>query len=169
MRFLRRSGCRRRLFLDSLPDSLDRFHSRGTLRSPYTSDANALHGTAKSVDKGDPHPYGRCARGHWCRSRNASGGTSAACHQRCGGFEEGCPKGHFCNSPVHMLLGTSREGRPNPRLRGRQRTSASRRDSQTQDERIRPDRITRLGNFPLPTNRKLTRRGPAISQEFALV
>ena len=92
-RILRRSGCRRCLFIDSLSGGLDRFHPRGTLRSPYTPDANALYGAAKSARKGDPRPDGRYARSDWCRSGDASGGTAAARHQRCGGFEEAARRG----------------------------------------------------------------------------
>ena len=52
--------------------------SEKALRSPYTSDANALYASAKGADKSDPHADGRYARGHGCRSRNAAGGTAAA-------------------------------------------------------------------------------------------
>ena len=41
-------------------EGVNRIHSILT-RPLYTSDANALHGAAKSVDKCDPHPYGRYA------------------------------------------------------------------------------------------------------------
>ena len=41
-----RSGCYRHLFVNSLSGCLDRFHRRGTLCPPHTSDANALYGSA---------------------------------------------------------------------------------------------------------------------------
>ena len=54
-------------------------------------------------------------------------------------------RGHFSNALVQLLFETTDEGRPDSWLRGRQYTSDSRWNAQTQDERTGPDRITRLG------------------------
>jgi DNA-binding transcriptional MocR family regulator len=67
---------------------------------------------------------------------------AAAWRQRCEGVEAGCPEGYLRNALVRLLLESTNKGRPDSWLRGRQRASDSRWDTQTQDLRTRPDRIT---------------------------
>jgi hypothetical protein len=64
-------------------------------------------------------------------------------HHCGGGVEESCPEGYLRNALVGLLLESTDEGRPDCWLRGRQRPSDSRWDTQTQGGRTGPDRITR--------------------------